>query len=109
LSEGENMIKILCDVCADIPVDIAKERDILCLPMTLTVNDVERVYTAETFDCKAFYDGMRAGDRCSTSQIVIENYKELAKELNTPLDIDQLEDAYKVFEETGNIDLYTKA
>ena len=70
------MIKILCDVCADIPVEVAAQCDILCLPMTLTVNDVERTYTAESFDCKAFYDGMRAGDRCSTSQIVTESYKD---------------------------------
>ena len=41
------MIKILCDVCADIPVEVAAQCDILCLPMTLTVNDVERTYTAE--------------------------------------------------------------
>ena len=73
------MIKILCDVCADIPVDVTKKRDIICLPMTLTVNDVERVYTAESFKCKTFYDGMRAGDRCSTSQIITENYKAFFK------------------------------
>lgn len=70
------MLKIICDVCADIPVEVAKERDILSLPMTLTVNDIERVYTAEGFDCKTFYDGMREGDKCSTSQIVVESYKE---------------------------------
>lgn len=70
------MLKILCDVCADIPVDVANERDIICLPMTLTVNDEERVYTAESFDCKSFYDGMRTGDRCSTSQIIAEKYRE---------------------------------
>lgn len=70
------MLKIICDVCADIPVEVAKERDILSLPMTLTVNDIERVYTAEGFDCKMFYDGMREGDKCSTSQIVVESYKE---------------------------------
>lgn len=70
------MLKILCDVCADIPVDIAIQRNIICLPMVLSVNDEERIYSASDFDCKAFYDGMRAGDRCSTSQIVIEKYKE---------------------------------
>lgn len=70
------MLKIICDVCADIPVNVAEERDISVLPMTLTVNGVEQTYTAESFDCKEFYDGMRGGDVCSTSQIVTENYKE---------------------------------
>ena len=67
------MLKIVCDVCADIPVNIAAEREISVLPMTLSVNGVERTYTAELFYCKDFYDGMRAGDVCSTSQIITEN------------------------------------
>lgn len=70
------MLKILCDVCADIPVDVAKERNIIVMPMNLTVNDNERLYTAESFDCKSFYDGMRQGDKCSTSQITTDFYKE---------------------------------
>lgn len=70
------MLRILCDVCADIPVDVANERQITVIPMTLTVNDNERLYTAESFGCKSFYDGMRQGDKCSTSQISTENYKE---------------------------------
>ncbi len=70
------MLKIFCDVCADIPVNVAQERDISVIPMTLTVNGNEQTYTAETFNCKEFYDGMRSGDVCSTSQIITEKYKE---------------------------------
>ena len=73
------MTKILCDVCADIPAEIAKERNIICVPMTLTVNEIENIYSAENFDCKAFYDGMRSGDKCSTSQIITEDYKNFFK------------------------------
>ncbi len=70
------MLRIICDVCADIPVDVANARKIDVMPMVLTVNDNERIYTAESFDCKEFYDGMRQGDKCGTSQITTEFYKE---------------------------------
>ncbi len=70
------MLKIICDVCADLPVTVALERDITMMPMTLTVNGAERIYTAETFDSRAFYDGMRGGDACSTSQVGTENFKD---------------------------------
>jgi DegV family protein with EDD domain len=70
------MLRIICDVCADIPVNVAKERNITVMPMNLTVNGVDRVYNAESFDALDFYDGMRNGDACSTSQISTEAYKE---------------------------------
>lgn len=73
------MIKIICDVCADIPVRIAEERNITMMPMTLTVNGVERKYSADAFDAKEFYDGMRQGDNCSTSQINADSYIEFFK------------------------------
>ena len=68
------MIKLICDVCADIPLNIANERNIIMMPMTLTVNGKERVYSAEEFDATDFYNGMRAGDSCSTSQINADSY-----------------------------------
>lgn len=68
------MIKLICDVCADIPLNIASERNIIMMPMTLTVNGKERVYSAEEFDATDFYNGMRAGDSCSTSQINADSY-----------------------------------
>ncbi len=70
------MIKLICDVCADIPLNIASECNITMMPMTLTVNDVERIYSAEEFNAQDFYNGMRAGDKCSTSQINAEKYIE---------------------------------
>lgn len=73
------MIKIICDVCADIPVNISKEKDITMMPMTLSVNDVEQKYCADAFDAKEFYDGMRHGNICSTSQINTESYIEFFK------------------------------
>lgn len=68
------MIKLICDVCADIPLNVAKERNIIIMPMTLTVNGNESVYSAEEFDATEFYNGMRAGDNCSTSQINADSY-----------------------------------
>lgn len=68
------MIKLICDVCADIPLNVAKERNIIIMPMTLTVNGNESVYSAEEFDATDFYNGMRAGDNCSTSQINADSY-----------------------------------
>lgn len=73
------MIKIICDVCADIPVSVANDRSIIMMPMTLTVNGVEQKYSADAFDPKEFYDGMRQGDACSTSQINAENYVQFFK------------------------------
>ena len=70
------MTRIICDVCADIPYEIAVERDITMMPMHLTVNGEDKIYCAETFDAKAFYDGMRNGDMCSTSQISTAEYKD---------------------------------
>ena len=68
------MIRIICDVCADIPLNVAKERGIVMMPMMLTVNGNEKVYSAEEFDASEFYNGMRAGDVCSTSQINADSY-----------------------------------
>ncbi len=70
------MIRIICDVCADIPVAVMEERNITAMPMSLTVNGVDRVYDAESFEAVEFYNGMREGDSCSTSQISTENFKE---------------------------------
>ena len=70
------MFRLICDVCADIPVSVAEERNIILMPMSLTVNGDERVYKAQKFDAKAFYDGMRQGDICSTSQVPAEVFKE---------------------------------
>ena len=68
------MIRLICDVCADIPVEIAKVRNIIMMPMTLSVNNSEQKYSAENFDAKEFYDGMRNGNICSTSQINADSY-----------------------------------
>ena len=70
------MIIVVCDVCADIPSNVLEERNIAVMPMTLTVNGEERLYTPECFACEEFYDGMRKGDVCSTSQISREKYIE---------------------------------
>ena len=68
------MIKLICDVCADIPLNIANERNITMMPMTLSVNGEERVYSAEEFNASEFYNGMRLGDNYSTSQINADSY-----------------------------------
>ena len=70
------MFKLICDVCADIPVSVSEERNIILMPMSLTVNGDERVYKAQEFDAKVFYDGMRQGNVCSTSQVPAEVFKE---------------------------------
>ncbi|MBR2861025.1 MAG: DegV family protein [Clostridia bacterium] len=70
------MFKLICDVCADIPVFVSEERNIILMPMSLTVNGDERVYKAQEFDAKVFYDGMRQGNVCSTSQVPAEVFKE---------------------------------
>ncbi len=70
------MIKIFCDVCADIPLNIASEKNIIMMPMTLTINGNEQIYSADAFDATDFYEGMRQGNICSTSQINAETYME---------------------------------
>lgn len=69
------MFHIITDTAANLPTNLANERNIKIIPISYYENDTE--YTCsdtEEFDGKTFYDAMRKGADVQTSQLTPQRY-----------------------------------
>mgnify|MGYP001219927331 CR=1 FL=1 len=81
---------IITDSTADLQKDIAQSMGIKVIPMEYTIDGALKTYcsTDSSFDDKEFYDMLKKGAKCSTSQITVSTYLDFFKKyLDEGLDI----------------------
>lgn len=77
-----NEYVIITDSTSDLQKDIAQSMGIKVIPMEYTLNGELKSYCSidSNFDDKEFYENLKKGAKCSTSQITLSTYLDFFKE-----------------------------
>ena len=71
-------IRVFTDVTSDLPASYAHERDLTVLPMTVTLDDREFLYSGDpekdAIGIHAYYDALRSGSGSHTAQVNVQLY-----------------------------------
>lgn len=72
------MLQLFTDTDCDFTIELAKQYNykLISMPYSIDGNEVFPYEDFETFDCKGFYDKLRAGTMAKTSAISEEAYKD---------------------------------